>query len=141
MNIYVAGPMDNCSPEYQTEWRQKVIGYFNLHNLYKEPNQYVKILDPCRRPHGADLTAREIYDLDLRDVRNSNIMLVDTRPIQRPSWGTAMEIMYAYEVCKMPIIGWNDGGNLGRRIFLDVTLTRDFNSLDLAIEHIADNYI
>lgn len=141
MNIYLAGPMDNCSKEYQTGWRQKVIRYFNDYNSIRDTKDRVNLLDPCRRPHDADLTSREIYDLDIKDVRNSDLILVDTRPIQRPSWGTAMEIMYAHEVCKIPVIGWNDGGDLGRRIFLDATLNRDFHLLDDALKHIAENYI
>lgn len=134
LTIYLAGPMDNCTQEYQKGWRDATKEYLDMYKI--------KVLDPCRRPHDADLTAREIYELDLIDVKNSDLILADTRPVQRPSWGTAMEIMYAHEVCKIPVIGWhNEADEVGTRLFLDATLTREFNSLDKAIDQIVAFYL
>jgi nucleoside 2-deoxyribosyltransferase len=134
MKIYLAGPMDNCSMEYQRDWRDRATEYLKGYD--------VETLDPCRRPHQADLTPKEIYDLDLKDVRDSELILVDVRRIERPSWGTAMEIMYAHEVCRIPCVGWHDGeGALGTRIFLEATLSRTFNSLDNALDQISAFYL
>jgi nucleoside 2-deoxyribosyltransferase len=131
--IYLAGPMDNCSMDYQTTWRNEASAYLIQNNC--------TMLDPCRRPHDSDLTAREIYELDIKDVKNSDMILVDTRPIKRPSWGTAMEIMYAHEVCNIPVIGWCGDEEVGVRIFLDATLTRNFKTLPEALDHISAFYL
>ena len=124
--------MDNLSKEYQTNWRNKATEYFGMSDI--------KTLDPCRRPHDADLSAREIYELDLKDVKNSDLIFADTRPIDRPSWGTAMEIMYAHEVLHIPVIGWHEGGVDGRRIFLDAVMSRQFGSMKEAMDHIVAFY-
>lgn len=51
-------------------------------------------LDPMRRDYRGreDACVAEIVEQDLEDICNSNIVLVNA---VRPSWGTAMELVYA----------------------------------------------
>jgi len=129
MNVYLVGPMDNVSQEYQKGWRNRSTEYLNAWEI--------GTFDPTRRPHSDDLSEKEIYALDLIDMKNSDLILVDLR---MPSWGTAMEIMYAYEVLKLPIIGWDDSEVTTFSVFLDVTVTRAFKTLDEALDHITRFY-
>jgi nucleoside 2-deoxyribosyltransferase len=44
-----------------------------------------------------DQNVDEIADADIADIRHSDFVLVNAT---RPSWGTAMEIVYAYRMSK-----------------------------------------
>ncbi len=56
-------------------------------------------LDPMRRDYRGNETEahREIVDGDLADISQSDFILVNAT---RPSWGTAMEIVYANDMAK-----------------------------------------
>lgn len=61
-------------------------------------------LDPMRRDYRGieDQSVAEIVRGDLHDIQMSNFVLVNAT---RPSWGTAMEIVYARHARK-PIAAW-----------------------------------
>lgn len=90
--VYLCGPINGCTDEEATSWREAVKQHFP------------QSIDPMKRDYrGVEkLLYREIVDLDKRDIRNSDIILVN---YDKPSVGTSMEVFYAWELGK-PIVVW-----------------------------------
>ena len=86
MKIYLAGAINGCSDEEANGWR----------NLSKELLRGHVIFDPMDRDYRGqeDSQYTVIVEGDKRHINNCDILLVYA---ENPSWGTAMEIMYAYE--------------------------------------------
>ncbi len=105
LTVYLSGPMADCTLEEQTCWRNKM----------KEDLPDVEFLDPCRREfkeYESMETAIEIVEKDKEDVDNSDVIFVFHN---KPSVGTSMEILYAFEKGKyvltvhatgMPLSPW-----------------------------------
>lgn len=87
--VYLCGPILGCTDEECQDWR----------NLAGEVLK-CETLDPMRRDYRGreDECMREIVELDKVDVELSDIVLVN---YVKPSVGTSMEIMYAWERGKM----------------------------------------
>jgi len=84
--IYLCGGIQDLSVKQQTEWRKIV-----TKRLYPR----FKILNPMRRNFRDSefQSQNEIVSLDKSDIIESSILLVNGT---KPSWGTAMEIMFAF---------------------------------------------
>ena len=82
--IYLAGPILGLTNEVMNEWRNYVI--LQLQNKYN-------FLNPTRRVYDK-FDAIKIVEGDKKDIRHSDIILVNHT---KPSDGTAMEIIYAWE--------------------------------------------
>lgn len=89
--IYLCGPINGCSDSECSDWRElvKTWGFKNL--------------DPMRRDYrGKEQDCvKEIVELDKIDIVNSDIILVN---YVKPSVGTSMEILYAFERGKLIIV-------------------------------------
>lgn len=86
MKIYLAGPINKCSDAEAKDWREEARTKLQtLGHL---------CLDPMVRDYrGVELTAfKDIVLGDKIDISGSDAMLVMA---MRPSWGTAMEVLYA----------------------------------------------
>ena len=84
MKLYLCGPINGCTDSECKDWRENV--------KQKHPDA----IDPMRRDYRGregDST-REIVELDKIDVTNCAGMLVN---YDKPSVGTSMEILYAWE--------------------------------------------
>jgi nucleoside 2-deoxyribosyltransferase len=83
--IYLAGPINGCTDEECKDWR--VQAKFSLG---------IETVDPMKRDYrGKESTCyREIVELDKRDIRTCDAVLVN---FPKPSAGTSMEILYAWE--------------------------------------------
>jgi nucleoside 2-deoxyribosyltransferase len=83
--VYLSGPMGGCSEEERHGWREHA----------KSRLKGCTVFDPTRRDWKGrdDECYGEIVTTDLEEIRQSAIMLVNAF---RPSWGTAMEVFYAY---------------------------------------------
>jgi nucleoside 2-deoxyribosyltransferase len=94
MKIYLCGPINACTDAECKNWREEIKTHHN------------NCIDPMVRDYrGVEAVAyREIVDLDKRDVRNADIVLVN---YIKPSVGTSMEMFYAWTLGK-PIILWCD---------------------------------
>jgi nucleoside 2-deoxyribosyltransferase len=89
MIIYLAGAIFGCTDDEAKSWREAVKAALPKHTF----------LDPMDRDYrGKELESiREIVNGDLLDISTADIILVNA---SRPSWGTAMEIVYAYQYGK-----------------------------------------
>lgn len=90
--IYLCGPINGCTDEECTTWRELV------KSLWAGPT-----LDPMRRDYRGkeDESVDEIVELDKIDVMNSDILLVS---YDKPSVGTSMEVLYAFERAKLVVV-------------------------------------
>lgn len=80
---YLCGGINGLSDAQCRDWREVAKGLL-----------LTETLDPMRRDYRGreDDSVVEIVNGDLRDIRDSDYVLVNAT---RPSWGTAMEIVYA----------------------------------------------
>lgn len=87
MRCYLAGPINDCSDNECIDWREKV----------KSKLPQIDFVDPMVRDYRGNETtenAIEIVEQDKNDIDSSDIVLVYH---DRPSVGTSMEILYAWE--------------------------------------------
>lgn len=87
LTVYLAGPINDCTDAECRDWRERM----------KEELPDVIFLDPMRRDYRnleSMETAAEIVENDKQDVMDSDVILVYH---DRPSVGTSMEILYAFE--------------------------------------------
>lgn len=89
---YLCGPINGCTDTEAKGWRGRVQKVFPYS------------IDPMVRDYrGQEDTAyREIVDLDKRDVRECDVVVVN---YDKPSVGTSMEVFYAHSIGK-PVILW-----------------------------------
>ena len=87
MITYLAGPINGCTDDEANNWR----------DLAKKRLGDENCLDPMRRDYRGieDESVNEIVHGDLTDIENSYVMLANCWQV---SWGTAMEIRYAYDI-------------------------------------------
>lgn len=81
---YLCGGINGLSDSDCNDWR------ISAKDLLVGPT-----LDPMRRDYRGieDQNVTDIVINDIEDIRKSNVILVNAT---RPTWGTAMEIVYAY---------------------------------------------
>jgi len=127
--------MDFASDEQQLGWRHQCLELF--------ANSEVKLLDPTRRPHDCGLTSKEIFQLDIIDVKQCDLVLVDNRNLGIPVFGTPCEVFYASHILGKPVIAWHDKDHAYKKsgVFQDVLFTREFESLEEAADHIRAFYL
>lgn len=90
--IYLAGPIHGCTDAEACDWRTYV------KQQYAGPT-----LDPMRRDYrgSEDEAAEQIVELDKTDVEVCDVLLANC---PRPSYGTAMEILYAWLMLKPVVV-------------------------------------
>ena len=126
--IYLAGPMENVNLKEQTGWRE----YMTL----KLPDW--KVLNPVYRSLKDGYNHRRIYELDMRDVRESDVILADLRRSNSEGHGTAMEVHYAYQK-NIPVIGYAIQDQK-KHPFLEVCVTEWTTDLDKAVRILNEFY-
>lgn len=92
MRVYLCGPINGCTDEECKDWRASIRNFFPA------------AIDPMKRDYrGKEAESyREIVDLDKRDVRAADVVLVN---YSKPSVGTAMEVFYAWTL-GTPVVLW-----------------------------------
>jgi nucleoside 2-deoxyribosyltransferase len=95
--VYLCGAINGCTDSEAIDWRMAVKARFSASGTYG-------FLDPMSRDYrGREAESyREIVDLDKRDVRTADVILVN---YSKPSVGTSMEVFYAWTLGK-PVILW-----------------------------------
>lgn len=96
VKVYLAGAIFGKSDNECKYWRKTVAAAL--------ANVGAEALDPMSRDYrGRELENKEaIVNDDLRDIRNSDIVFVRA---DTPSWGTAMELVYAKQMGKF-VCAW-----------------------------------
>lgn len=92
MIVYLAGPINGCTDTEAHGWRDDFMA--SLPQL--------KFLDPMVRDYRGreDESVNEIVESDLSDIDECDIFLAYCWQV---SWGTGMEILYAYRTAK-PVV-------------------------------------
>ena len=88
MTVYLCGGINGLSDQECRDWREVAKARLSYHGI--------EALDPMRRDYRGveDQSVDAIVEGDLDDIRASDVVLVNAT---RPSWGTAMEIVYAFQ--------------------------------------------
>jgi nucleoside 2-deoxyribosyltransferase len=89
--VYLCGPINGCTDAEAKDWREYV------------KTMLPDTLDPMRRDYrGREAECvDEIVELDKIDVTNSDVLLVN---YDKPSVGTSMEVLYAFERGKAVVV-------------------------------------
>ena len=98
MIVYLCGGINGLSDSDCRDWREVA-----------KSRLAFPTLDPMRRDYRGreDQNVNEIVTGDLDDIAKSETVLVNAT---RPSWGTAMEIVYARQQRKQVVAWVGDGG-------------------------------
>lgn len=93
MRIYLAGPINGCTDAQATGWREQAKALLEGHDL----------LDPMSRDYrGIEAeNVAAIVESDKEDIDQSDVLLMY---FERPSVGTSMEVLYAWERFKIIIV-------------------------------------
>jgi nucleoside 2-deoxyribosyltransferase len=93
MKIYLAGPINGCTDAQAKDWRAEV------RKLHPD------VIDPMDRDYrGQELlndNVRNIVEGDKKDIDSADALLVY---FERPSVGTSMEVLYAWEHGKSVVV-------------------------------------
>jgi len=131
--IYLAGPMEHVSAEDAKGWRDIA------KHLLLSADQ--KVLDPTRRIHKFEIKyMKRIFELDLRDIRESDIILANLDRPQIAKHGTAMEVFYASYVLGKPVIAFKEDASTIHPFF-ESLVTEWRSTVDKACETIISEYI
>lgn len=89
MKVYLAGPINKCADAQCKGWREEFKG------LVKGIVD-LQILDPMRRDYRGkeDKLVDQIVEGDKDDITESDTVVAN---VNKPSFGTAMEIIFAWE--------------------------------------------
>lgn len=132
--IYLCGPMEAVSANEASEWRNTA-----THILQSAG---ARVLDPCRRVHSFDpREMRRIFELDLRDIRESDIILANmSLMFDKPSHGTAQELFYANYILEKQVIAFKPEFTK-MHPFIECTVTEWRSSVEKACDTIIANYL
>ena len=88
MIVYLCGGINSLGDSECKDWRE-----------YAKSKLNCKTLDPMRNDYRGieKMNYKEIVESDINDIKNSDAILVNAT---KPSWGTAMEIVYAHNLNK-----------------------------------------
>lgn len=95
--LYLCGPINGCTDAEAKDWREFV-----------KSKWAGETIDPMRRDYRGveDQNVDQIVELDKIDVMNSDVILVN---YDKPSVGTSMEVLYAFERGKLVVVVAKEG--------------------------------
>ncbi len=131
--IYLAGPMEHVSVEDAKGWRDIAT------DLLQQADQ--KVLDPTRRVHAFQSKyMKRIFELDLRDIQESDLILVNLDNPKIAKHGTSMEVFYASYVLRKPVVAFKaDASTI--HPFFESLVTEWRSTVDKACDTIITEYI
>jgi nucleoside 2-deoxyribosyltransferase len=131
--VYLAGPMEHVSAESAKTWRDIAANYLYQAN--------VLTLDPTRRVHKFEQRAmKRIFELDLRDIQESDIILVNLDNPTVAKHGTAMEVFYASYVLRKPVVAFKADASVIHPFF-ESLVTEWRSTVDKACDTIIAEYL
>ncbi len=131
--IYLAGSMEMVSLQEAKGWRDIAT------NLLQQADQ--KVLDPTRRVHEFQPKfMKRIFELDLRDIQESDLILVNLDNPKIAKHGTSMEVFYASYVLRKPVVAFKaDASTI--HPFFESLVTEWRSTVDKACDTIITEYI
>ena len=145
IKVYLAGAMEaHEGTDYAKQWRDTVKEYFNK---FTENIEVISPTDYYEYGKNYNYTEMEVFNFDLRKVKESNVILVDLNNI-RKSIGTCMELKEAYTY-NIPVIGFLDSELQNKDIIQLIhpwvycccdRIETGTNSIKKAISYIKDYY-
>jgi len=130
--IYLAGPMEHVSNEEMCEWRDVA--------KYILEGADMVCLDPTRRRHSFEQKyMKRIFELDMIDLRDCDMVLVNLNNDQLPKHGTAMEVFYASYVLRKPVVAFKD--NVKYHPFFESLVTEWRSDVWKACDTIVSQYL
>jgi nucleoside 2-deoxyribosyltransferase len=130
--LYLAGPMEHVSIEEANSWRTTATRMLSSN---------CKVLNPCRRLHKFEPRyMKRIFELDLRDIRESDIILANLNNPTIPKHGTAMEVFYAAYVLRIPVVAFKED-NTTIHPFFESLVTEWRSTVDKACDTILAEYL
>ena len=131
--IYLAGPMEHVSLDDAKGWRDIATNRFRLAEQ--------KVLDPTRRVHDFQPKfMKRIFELDLRDIQEADLLLVNLDNPKVAKHGTAMEVFYASYVLRKPVIAFKQDASTIHPFF-ESLVTEWRSTVEKACDTIITEYI
>lgn len=131
--IYLAGPMEHVSLDDAKGWRNIATNRLRLAEQ--------KVLDPTRRVHDFQPKfMKRIFELDLRDIQESDLLLVNLDNPTVAKHGTAMEVFYASYVLRKPVIAFKQDASTIHPFF-ESLVTEWRSTVEKACDTIITEYI
>lgn len=131
--VYLAGPMEHVSADSAKGWRDIATWQLNQSDVYT--------LDPTRRVHNFEKRyMKRIFELDLRDIQESDIILVNLDDPTVAKHGTAMEVFYASYVLRKPVIAFKKEADVIHPFF-ESLVTEWRSTVDKACDTIIAEYL
>jgi len=131
-SAYLAGPMENVGQDEMTEWRE-------VAKSILEPAG-ITCLDPTRRRHSFEQKyMKRIFELDLIDIRDSDMILLNLNGDNTPKNGTAMEVFYASYVLRKPVVAFKE--NVKYHPFFESLVTEWRSDVNKACDTIVSQYL
>lgn len=146
--VYLAGPIAGIPGESAYDWRLKA--------AYMLEDRGLETLNPLRAKEalvspevistdyadysdlGHFFAAKAIMTRDFTDVRRCDALLVNLLGAERPSFGTVMELAWAYAYQKPAVVAIEAAGNLhDRHPMLHEAMPFRVETLDEAIDAVA----
>ena len=131
--VYACGPMEHVSKEEASGWRSEARRILEGAGCL--------VLDPTRRLHNFEPRAmKRIFELDLRDIQESDIILANLDRPEIAKHGTAMEVFYASYVLRKPVVAFKkDASKI--HPFFESLVTEWRSTVDRACDTIISEYI
>ena len=131
--VYLAGPMEHVSKEDAEGWRS--IAERLLHSAE------VNTLNPCRRVHNFETRyMKRIFELDLRDIQESDLILVNLNDPKVAKHGTSMEVFYASYVLRKPVVAFKKEAD-SIHPFFESLVTEWRSTVEKACDTIIGDYL
>jgi nucleoside 2-deoxyribosyltransferase len=139
--VYLAGPMEHVSVEEASGWREQATKAFLRYNFSHNDDNLITILNPCRRVHNFDKRyMKRIFELDIRDIQESDIILVNLDKPEVAKHGTAMEVFYASYVLRKPVVAFKSDASTIHPFF-ESLVTEWRSDVNKACETILNEYL
>jgi nucleoside 2-deoxyribosyltransferase len=147
--IYLCGGIKDLSKSEASEWREYATQELgNKRSFFQvmaqgpavEKNTYnFNFLNPMRRNFRSNewQSQNEIVTLDKKDILEADILLVNAT---KPSWGTAMEVMFGFMHNKIIICFTGSDNSKDWNPWLGYHSTKLTKDLNEAIEYIKKNF-
>lgn len=138
--IYLAGSMEQVSLSEAKGWRDLATSLFNDYNS-SFGQEIISVLNPCRRVHSFEPRyMKRIFELDMRDINECDLILANLDNPKVAKHGTAMEVFYASYVLRKPVVAFKaDASTI--HPFFESLVTEWRSTVDKACETIINEYL